>query len=88
MSSANLDDISAYLLANYRAIAPAVERRIRVVLEPLARWPESGQRVAERPGVGGRTASRGTRTAFSIESRPMPWRSTMFITPPGTPKTG
>jgi plasmid stabilization system protein ParE len=48
---ADLDEISAYLLTEYPAIAPAVERRIRVVLERIAEWPESGQRVAGREGV-------------------------------------
>ncbi len=48
---ADLDEIGAYLLIHYPAIAPAVERRMRVVLERIAQWPESGQRVAERAAV-------------------------------------
>jgi toxin ParE1/3/4 len=32
-------------------VALAVERRLHLVIARIARWPESAQRVAERPGV-------------------------------------
>lgn len=48
---ADLRSIAAYLAANYPAAAVAVDRRLRLVITRIARWPESSQRVIERPGV-------------------------------------
>jgi toxin ParE1/3/4 len=47
----DLRSIAAYLAANYPSVAAAVERRLRIVIARIARWPESAQRVIERPGV-------------------------------------
>ena len=53
-TAAAVDDLrsmAAYLAANYPNVAPMVERRLQVVIARIARWPESAQRVVERPGV-------------------------------------
>ena len=53
-TAAAVDDLrsmAAYLVANYPNVAPIVERRLQVVIARIARWPESAQRVVERPGV-------------------------------------
>ncbi len=47
----DLGDIAAYLAAHYPNVAPAMERRIRIVIARVARWPESAQRVIDRPDV-------------------------------------
>jgi plasmid stabilization system protein ParE len=47
----DLDAIADWLIAHYPTVAPAVERRIRSVVEHIARWPESSRRSAKRPGV-------------------------------------
>jgi toxin ParE1/3/4 len=47
----DLRSIAAYLAANYPSVAAAVERRLRIVIARIARWPESAQMVTERPGV-------------------------------------
>jgi toxin ParE1/3/4 len=47
----DLRSIAAYLAANYPSAAATVERRLRILIARIARWPESAQRVIERPGV-------------------------------------
>ena len=47
----DLDEIASWLIVNYPAIAPAVERRIRNVVAHIGRWPQSARRTATRPGV-------------------------------------
>lgn len=47
----DIEDIRAYLAVHYPHVAPSVERRLRIVLTRIARWPESAPPVAERPGV-------------------------------------
>ena len=47
----DLDEIADWLAINYPTIAPAVERRIRMVIAHIGRWPESARRSAKRPGV-------------------------------------
>src|SRR5436305_1031349 len=47
----DLRSIAAYLAANYPSAAAAIDRRLRLVIARIARWPESSQRVIERPGV-------------------------------------
>ncbi len=47
----DLASIAAYLEANYPSAAATVERRLRIVIARIARWPESARRVVERPGV-------------------------------------
>ena len=47
----DLETITTYLAANYPRAGPAVERRLRIVIARIARWPESSQRVSERPEV-------------------------------------
>ncbi|HZE54925.1 MAG TPA: type II toxin-antitoxin system RelE/ParE family toxin [Bradyrhizobium sp.] len=47
----DLDAIANWLIANYPAVAPAVERRIRTVIRHIMHWPESSRRSAERAGV-------------------------------------
>ena len=48
---ADLDDLLSYTSANYPDVLPALERRIRAVLERIEQWPESAREVSERPGV-------------------------------------
>jgi toxin ParE1/3/4 len=47
----DLDDIAAFLRANYPGLAPVIERRIRAVVARVARWPASARRTAGRPAV-------------------------------------
>src|ERR1700752_3226306 len=47
----DLDDIANWLSANYPAIAPAVEQRIRAVVARIGRVPEIAPRSPRRPGV-------------------------------------
>ncbi len=47
----DLRSIAAYLATNYPNSAAAVERRLYLVIARIARWPESAQRVVDRPGV-------------------------------------
>jgi toxin ParE1/3/4 len=48
---ADLRNIAAYLSANYPSVAPALERRLRIVIARIARWPEGARQVTERPDV-------------------------------------
>jgi toxin ParE1/3/4 len=48
---ADLRSIADYLTANYPSAAAGVERRLRIVIARIARWPQSAQRVIERPDV-------------------------------------
>jgi toxin ParE1/3/4 len=47
----DLDAIADWLIVHYPSIAPLVERRIRSIVEHIARWPESARGSAGRPGV-------------------------------------
>ena len=47
----DLDEIRAYLAAHYPHVSSSVERRLRLVLARVGKWPESAQKVVERPGV-------------------------------------
>jgi plasmid stabilization system protein ParE len=47
----DIDEIAAWLKAHYPGLGAAVERRIRLVVAHLARWPESMRRSQHRPGV-------------------------------------
>jgi toxin ParE1/3/4 len=47
----NLDEILAYISANYPTIYEAFQSRLRSVIERIGAWPDSAQEVAERPGV-------------------------------------
>ncbi len=47
----DLDEIADWLAAHYPTIAAAVERRVRMVVARIGRWPESARRSAKRPGV-------------------------------------
>jgi toxin ParE1/3/4 len=48
---ADLGEIADWLSIHYPAIAPAVERRIRVAVARIGRWPDSARGSAKRPGV-------------------------------------
>jgi toxin ParE1/3/4 len=48
---ADLRSIAAHLAASYPSAAKTVERRLRIVIARIARWPESARRVIERPDV-------------------------------------
>ena len=48
---ADLDGILNYIANNYPAISEAFENRLHAVVARVARWPESAQEVAQRPGV-------------------------------------
>jgi len=50
-ATADLEAIARHLAADYPEIAPAVGRRIELVLARIGRWPQSSRRVAERPDV-------------------------------------
>jgi len=47
----NLDEILAYISANYPTVYDAFQSRVRSVVERIGAWPDSAQEVAERPGV-------------------------------------
>ena len=47
----DLDQIADYLGAHYPQIAPAVEARIRAVVDRIGRWPRSARPSAKRAGV-------------------------------------
>jgi plasmid stabilization system protein ParE len=47
----DLESISEFVTANYPAVAPAVERRLRKVVARIGRWPHGARTVAGRPGV-------------------------------------
>jgi plasmid stabilization system protein ParE len=47
----DLDDISIWLTAHYPGIGAAVERRLRLVVAHVARWPQSMRASASRDGV-------------------------------------
>lgn len=53
----DLDDITIWLTAHYPGLGAAVERRLRIVVAHVARWPDSMRSSAKRPGV--RVASLG-----------------------------
>jgi toxin ParE1/3/4 len=44
----DLDQILAFIAANYPTISEAFQLRLRSV---IGKWPQSAQEVAERPGV-------------------------------------
>ena len=48
---ADLEEVLAYIAEHYPALAVPVERRLRAVIERVARWPQSGRAVDQRPGV-------------------------------------
>ena len=48
---ADLDRILNYIANHYPAISEAFQYRFHAVVARVARWPESAQEVAERPGV-------------------------------------
>jgi len=47
----DLDDITVWLKAHYPGLGAVVERRIRLVVAHIARWPASMRRSMHRPGV-------------------------------------
>ena len=47
----DLDEIAVWLKAHYPGVGKTVERRIRLVVAHIARWPESMRASAHRPGV-------------------------------------
>lgn len=47
----DLNEITAYVLTHYPAIASALDRRIRLVAGRIGRWPESARRSAHGEGV-------------------------------------
>ena len=53
----DLDDITIWLTAHYPGLGAAVERRLRIVVAHIARWPDSMRPSAHRSGV--RVASLG-----------------------------
>ena len=46
-----LDDILAFIASNYPTVLQPFQRRLRAVEKRIARWPQSAQRVVQRPGV-------------------------------------
>jgi plasmid stabilization system protein ParE len=49
---ADLDDLLFYTSANYPDVVPALERRIRAVLDRIEQWPESAREVSGRTVCG------------------------------------
>jgi toxin ParE1/3/4 len=47
----DIEDITVWLKANYPGIGKTVERRMRLVVAHIARWPGSMRSSAKRPGV-------------------------------------
>ena len=47
----DLDEITAWLKRHYPGLGRAVERRLRVVVAHIARWPESMRQSPHRPDV-------------------------------------
>jgi toxin ParE1/3/4 len=47
----DLDEMTVWLKAHYPGVGKAVERRLRLVVAHIARWPESMRASAHRPGV-------------------------------------
>lgn len=47
----DLAEIAEWLSTHYPSIAPNVERRIRVAIARIGRWPEVARRSSKRPGV-------------------------------------
>jgi plasmid stabilization system protein ParE len=52
----DLDEMTVWLKAHYPGVGKVVERRLRLVVAHIARWPESMRASAHRPGVRGRPA--------------------------------
>jgi plasmid stabilization system protein ParE len=48
---ADLAEIADWLTLHYPTLAPAVEHRIRAVVERIGQWPESAQRSSKRLAV-------------------------------------
>lgn len=70
----DLEDIGNWLALHYPALAPAVERRIRIVVARIARWPESARLSARHAGV--RTVRLvNIPTGFFTGLPTMPWKS-------------
>jgi toxin ParE1/3/4 len=47
----DLDDISNWLGIHYPGLGAAVDRRLRVVIGRIGRWPHSGRASKGHPGV-------------------------------------
>ena len=47
----DLDEITTWLKQNYPGLGRAVERRLKVVVAHIARWPESARRSARHPDI-------------------------------------
>ena len=47
----DLDEITVWLKDNYPGLGRAVERRLRIVVAHISRWPESMRRSSRRPDV-------------------------------------
>ena len=48
---ADLEEITAWLKEHYPGLGRAVERRLGIVVDHIARWPESMRRSKRRPDV-------------------------------------
>jgi plasmid stabilization system protein ParE len=47
----DLKEILQFISANYPAVYPAFECRLRTILTRIGTWPESAQEVLQRPGI-------------------------------------
>jgi plasmid stabilization system protein ParE len=47
----DLDDISDWLSVHYPGLGAAVDRRLRVVIARIGRWPDSGRASKGHPAV-------------------------------------
>ena len=69
----DLDEITSWLKQNYPGLGRAVERRLKLVVAHIARWPESARRSMYHPDVHVAPLGRYPYK-FSIESRLKRWR--------------
>ena len=47
----DLDEITAWLHANYPGVGRALEHRLSIVVAHIARWPESMRRSTRQPDI-------------------------------------
>ena len=47
----DLDEISAFLAANFPTVVVPFQRRLKAIERRIARWPKSAQEVEQRSGV-------------------------------------
>jgi toxin ParE1/3/4 len=64
----DLDAILDFIAAQYPAIAPSFQRRLRTVLQRIGKWPKSAEEVEQRPAFASCRLS-GIPTEYSTKQR-------------------